>query len=279
MLHAEMTGEVSRSMLVARDEKIERIVAIVDGLAIRGDADALIAPLRMRLARMRMRRPLKFARLLFTPLDALVVPTALWSRGRLGLPRAALAPIAAECRVLLGAALGPVDALIEGCDTDNIVALRAAGRLLWPLAARALAGLAAPADWVRTSGLAVEDHDDAVRLLTGVLREAAEIEELVARAGDGVMPDARQLRPLVARVAAAGDPRGVAAVLAVLLARLPDAERVLNAAGELAATSQDKGGGTAADAAIDIMLGAIRPAGIQLLDLAGAADQLRAAAA
>ena len=37
------------------DDKLAQVVAVLDGLANRGDADALIAPLRPRLARLRLR--------------------------------------------------------------------------------------------------------------------------------------------------------------------------------------------------------------------------------
>jgi len=48
--------DLQRSLLDAGDAQISRIVAMVDALPERGSADALIAPLRPRLARLHPRR-------------------------------------------------------------------------------------------------------------------------------------------------------------------------------------------------------------------------------
>ena len=105
--------EASRGLVEARDDQVAQIVAMVDAMPDRGAADHLIAPLRARLARTRPPRPLRFARLLFLPLDPLlassvwrgVAPPCMRQRpfgmaGPLhGLPARVLAPH-------LGAALG-----------------------------------------------------------------------------------------------------------------------------------------------------------------------------
>ena len=270
--------EVKRSMLVARDEKIERIVAMVDNLPARGEADALIAPLRTRLMRLRPRRKLTSGRLMFMPLDPLIVPTAEWQRGQVGLPRGALTALIQQCRERVGDALEPVEQMIEGTDVEDAETVRRAGALLWPLAARAFEGAPPPAGWAAATGLSAEDHAELLRLILGVLREAPEIEALVARTAEGSPPEMKQLRPLLARAAAHGEKQGVAAVLAVLLARLPVAERVLNAAGELAATGTGLTA-AAADLAIDIMLENVRPDHVASRSLGNAADELDAVAA
>src|ERR1700682_2240745 len=86
--------EVARSLAVARDEQILQVVAMVDAMPNRGAADQLIAPLRGRLALLRPPRPLRFARLLFLPLDPLIVPAGRWRPEQNTIPRNAIPSLA-----------------------------------------------------------------------------------------------------------------------------------------------------------------------------------------
>ncbi len=79
--------EVARGLAAARDAQIMQVLAMVDAMPHRGAADQLIAPLRTRLARLRPPRPLRFARLLFLPLDPLIVPAARWRAEQPTIPR------------------------------------------------------------------------------------------------------------------------------------------------------------------------------------------------
>ena len=65
---------------------------MVDAMPNRGAADQLIAPLRARLAHLRPPRPLRFARLLFLPLDPLIVPAARWRAAQPAIPRTVIPP-------------------------------------------------------------------------------------------------------------------------------------------------------------------------------------------
>ena len=100
--------EVSRGLVQARDEQILRVVTMLDAMPHRGEADQVLAPLRPRLARLRPPRPLRFARLLFLPLDLLIVPAGRWRFEHLTIPRTAIPPIAA----MVESALGPLGASI-----------------------------------------------------------------------------------------------------------------------------------------------------------------------
>ncbi|HEY1412327.1 MAG TPA: hypothetical protein VGF36_09305, partial [Rhodopila sp.] len=82
----------------ASDPRVRRIVAKIDAMAHRGPADALIEPLRLRLRMLHPPRPLRFGRLLFHPLDPLIVPTSRWRPGRHAIPRTALMPIVEQVR-------------------------------------------------------------------------------------------------------------------------------------------------------------------------------------
>ena len=64
---------LQHDLLGARDQQILRVVDMVDKMPQRGDADDFIAPLRPRLAFLRPIRRLNFTRLLFQPLDSVIV--------------------------------------------------------------------------------------------------------------------------------------------------------------------------------------------------------------
>lgn len=271
--------DVNVRLFSARDEQIERIVEMVDHMPFRGDVDALIAPMRLRLASLRKRRPLSFARLLFTPLDPLIVPGETWRRDRLGLPRSGLLPLARQCRALLGVAAEPAEHLIAGRRTDDVEAMRQAGAILWPLAAACLADAPPNADWASVTGLTTGDHANAVRLTVAVLRESVPIELMVARIAEGRQPDMAVVRPMVVRAARTGDARGLGALVAVLLARLPAPGQVLGAVGEIAQNGPDTAIRATADRAIELMLDTANPADIAAMDIGRATDELRRVAA
>src|SRR5918993_3946884 len=79
----------------ADDVALGRVVALLDGLKDRGEADELLARARHRLQGLRPPRPLAFTRLLFVPLDGVIVPPSKWRRGEGQVPRSALPALAA----------------------------------------------------------------------------------------------------------------------------------------------------------------------------------------
>lgn len=271
--------DTDRQTQAAREEKIERIVAMIDSLPDRGSADALIAPFRGRLADLNVRRPLNFPRLLFRPLDVLIVPGASWRYDRIGLPRTALVPLAVQCRAILGDAVKAVERLMDGCRTNDADVVAEAGAILWPLAAAALETAAPNAEWCSATGLPLADHADAVRLVITVLREASEIEMLVARALEGRQPDMAQLRPMLWRAAHAGDPRALGGLLSVLLARLPVPDRVFTVVGEITGGRTDPVAAATAEQALEFMLDSVEPEIIVVLDTSDACQELRRAIA
>ena len=74
----EPAGGASRALRLALhaadDQKIKRITAMLDDVADPAGKQAILDPLRGRLGVLRPERPLRFARLLFTPVDSLIVP-------------------------------------------------------------------------------------------------------------------------------------------------------------------------------------------------------------
>ena len=103
-LHRDLAG--------AQDDQIHRVLTIIDDLAERGDADKLIAPLRRRIAELRPRRKLSLTRLLFTPLDPLIVDAANWSPTAPSIPRTAIQPLADQVSDGLGATATMIDAAV-----------------------------------------------------------------------------------------------------------------------------------------------------------------------
>ncbi len=206
--------QVQVSLAHAPDNQVARIVAMVDALPQRGAADALIAPLRPRLAQLQPDRPVGFIRLLFTPLNPVIASTAEWRQGGVGVPRAALASLGTAARTaLFGAAVSRSG---EQVRVDR-------GPALWRGAALVLDSLAMPADWSDRSGLTDADYRTVVGAAAAVLHEAAAIETVVSNRRTF---DDDTVRAIFVRTR----DRGTAAldtVAAVLLGRLPAPVRII----------------------------------------------------
>jgi hypothetical protein len=221
---------VQRDLLSASDEQLTRIVGLLDGMERRGSADALIAPARVRLAQLRPARPLAFARLLFIPLDPLLVPAPQWSRGRLGLPRTAVLPLAAQVRAELGGLAAEVDAMIRHGRADDAALVLLAGTMLWPAAAAVLAQAPAPAGWTEATGLGSADHAAIARCAACVLSEAVWIHNTTRAFAEGLGPETEELGVWL-EAATARRPTPPGALLAVLMARVPAAVALIGQAG------------------------------------------------
>ena len=210
-------GQLKASLAQARDSQVARVVAMVDALPERGAADALIAPLRPRLAQLRPVRPPGFVRLLFTPLNPIITSTAEWRRCGVGVPRSALAPLGWAVR-----AARPEDAG-GGCDDD---AHLTTGFALWPGAAAALARIDVPGEWSEASGLTAAEFTPVVSIVVAVLAEAQAIEMLARQ--HGPVGD-EQVWAILARSKARGAAE-LDSVVSVMLARLAMPARVANLA-------------------------------------------------
>ena len=225
-----MLREIQCVLLGASDDQLARVVGLLDGLDGRGSADALIAPFRFRVAQLRPTRPLTFARLLFTPLDPLVMPGPAWSRGRLGLPRTALLPLTGQVRAELGGLTAEVDAMIRGGHTGDMALVLRAGTVLWPAAAAVLERAGAPAGWSTATGLSTAEHAAIARCAACVLAEGVWIHTRMRDFAEGLGPDPDELRVwLEAAMCRRAEPSG--ALMAVLMARLPGAASLIGPAG------------------------------------------------
>jgi hypothetical protein len=273
--------ELQETLSRADDGQIAEVVSLVDRLPERGGADALLAPLRARLQLLRPRRPLSLLRLLFLPMDSIIVVAAGWRRKSITLPRSTLASFGAQVRGLLGTTAGELDAQIEGTMRDDDAAVLRLGKLLWPRAAELLAKAPMPANWAAATGLTEADYTDLARSLAVVLREASAIELMAQQAARGHGPAAapilaclgnavEQLAPDTGAHAA----QSIGMLVAVLIARLPGVEQILTSAGDLSNALANPAPRAAADLAIDFVLDSIEASVGTQQDLTNAAGEL-----
>jgi hypothetical protein len=216
----------------ATDDQLRRVTAWVDALPRRGQADHLVAMIRPRLADMRPGRPLRFERLLFMPLDTVIVPTRHWRPSDPAVPNSVIPSVAATLRQAMGGAGAAIDALLAGHTTRDLDAIRRAGGLLWPAAGRILADPPPPLDWEAT-GIGLTQYVPLLRRIAAILARAPDIESLVAWPNQGDAEHAWSDGPPADAIAAVlrtlAEDEGEAArlMLLVLLRRLPDhADRV-----------------------------------------------------
>ena len=212
--------QVARSLAGARDGQIAEVVSLVDAMQARGQADALIAPLRGRLRALRPARRPRFGRLLFAPLDPVIVPAADWRAETATVPRTALAPIEAIVRRQLGTEAAVIETAL--CEDGARI-----GERLWAAAAAALrdGGDVPPPMWSE-AGLAAAAFPPLRRAIASVLAVAERIDAWTEQRMDDLPsrppPEATELRAMLATALTNGA-EACALVGAVLLARMPRA--------------------------------------------------------
>jgi hypothetical protein len=217
---------VTRELAEARDLQILKVVAMVDAMPHRGAADQLIAPLRARLAQLRPPRPLRFARLLFLPLDPLIVNAARWRVGQPTVPRSAIPCIAAALATDLGTVGRKIATMIEGRTTEDLEVVATAGAQLWGRAAEVLAKAGPPADWEAT-GLTLQMHKPLVQRIGALLSQAERLHHWIADAAQGLTPPEAHSVQAMLEGAIRRDPDAQPMIIALLLARIPEVAPVL----------------------------------------------------
>ena len=206
---------LNRHLVSAQDAKILQVVAMVDALPLRGDADSLIEPLRQRLTQLRPRRPLSAQRLLFTPLDPVLVPPTQWRRGALTMPRTAIPCMIRQFTLLDPALMEAAGQEVGGSTFGDQMLLQRVGGRLWARAAVLLAGAAPPADWAKATGLADADYFTIRDSAVLVLRHAPAMSGQL----NADPLDAKVIARILAE--AALEPDGLGVLISVLLYWLP----------------------------------------------------------
>jgi len=220
----EMRAVRSR-LAEAGDERVLQIVQLVETMAERGEADALLAPLRGRLGVLRPARKMRFSRLLFIPFDRLIVSPATWRMDEPTLPRTALLPLAEIVHASLGAVAQSLDPVIGAIDTTDAAAIGHIGAQFWPLAGRALAASEPPPSWA-AQGLPKAAFMPLQTAVAFILRAQEKLADLPPAGGEYVE---RQLASLLAAAGECGT-QCWGMLLALLLQSFPSAETPFRAA-------------------------------------------------
>ncbi|MEA2745102.1 MAG: hypothetical protein QOG25_3473 [Acetobacteraceae bacterium] len=217
---------LNREIAQAPDERILRIVTLVDAMPVRGAADQLLAPLRQRLALLRPPRPLRLPRLIFHPLKPLIVAAAGWRIGQQAIPRTVIMPIANHVRLAMGAAGVAIETRMAGrttADTELIVRL---GCSLWPAAAKILTGSAIPETWAATQ-LGDNIYRPLADIVAAVLAEAAALQTLCAETATGLLPPRLKVVEAILNRVARMNPGALPMMIALLLDSVPQAAGLL----------------------------------------------------
>jgi protein-tyrosine-phosphatase len=220
--HRRLTHAVAS----ASDDALARVVAVFDRMADRREADRLLDAARPRLRRLRPPRPIAFTRLLFLPLDGVILDSRAWKRADGGLPRSALPALAESVRIAIGPEATAVEAVFAGRSFADLAAVDAAGRRLWRAAGDAAAALAPSAAWAG-SGLGEAEFRHCAGLAAGVWRHADPLWTALLAAREGP-PDALVQAALLQ--AAQEDPAVIAAILATILTKAAKPGSVVSAA-------------------------------------------------
>jgi hypothetical protein len=213
----------------AEHSKIVRLVAAADTLRQRGAVDDLIAPFRTRLAHMAPARPLRFARLLFMPLDPLVVVPAHWQPKSPMIPRSALLPMAETVFAAMGEDAARIERMIEGYTTRDQAVVVEAGTLLWPTAARVLARCAPPPGWTEQTGFPAAIFSSIAVSTGAVFEQVLTLQTWRAEAQLGIFVGLTALQQILQQVGK-GRPEALGMFIALMLARLPKTARLLRGA-------------------------------------------------
>ncbi len=232
--------DIRRGVAEAADAQVLQVVRMVDALEERGATDAVLAPVRPRLRAIQPARPLRFARLMFMPVDALIVAPKAWRAGTPFVPRNALMVLARAVRLAMSGADGAraclerVDALSEGATTAQMAVIREAGALLWPEAAQALRQLAVRdlpavcrAEWAAES-LPEGELSGMAGSLSGVLARALQLHD---HDHSGIQLADTALTGMLASCEPLG-PRAWGMMLSLLVIRAPQASAALLAAAQ-----------------------------------------------
>ncbi len=217
---------VRTGLAEARDEQLARIVHVIDGMPDRGRIDDLLPPVRPRLARLRLARPLRFTRVLFIPLQSALADPRAWRPGAPAIPRAALRALAETVRATMGARGEAIERMIAGRTTHDTAAMLDAGQVLWPEAGRILHAAPPPRGWDRT-GISLAAYPALARIAGAVLAQTPAVDRMAADAMRGSVPPAPEAIGALLAATRAMDADALALLLVVLLARVPLAVPVL----------------------------------------------------
>ncbi len=220
--------QLGRVAADSADEQLQQVVRTVDALASRGHADALIAPLRPRLAEIHIAHPLRFARLLFLPLDVLIVPPARWKPADNTLPRSIVLPLMHIVELALGKRATEIKGRIRAHTTTDTDVIDVVGPPLWSEAAVILASLdvAVTEQW-RHTAMSDRMFHSIRRQVAALLRHAPAMDTLVRETASGLIPPDPWAIAAMARAVSTECPEALAMFAVMLVNRHAEAASVL----------------------------------------------------
>ncbi|WP_428536132.1 hypothetical protein [Rhodopila sp.] len=201
-------GALRADLLHADDAKIRQIVALLEASAEPGVRKAVLEPLRRRLSSLKPPRMLRFTRLLFMPLDGLIVPAPEWKPGHATIPRSVLEAMSRTVQAALGEQASAIETMIIGHHTDEAEIVSRTGLATWGRAAEILGRAPAPIGWAET-GLPPGLYAPLARAIATVLRSASALRDLERDVEIGVLqPDEQTIRDIVASLSSEPAPGG-----------------------------------------------------------------------
>jgi hypothetical protein len=256
----ETLRELLSATAQASDSQLMKLVRTLDAMPRRGSADDLLRPVRPRLRTLQPPRPLTLSRLLFLPLDPLLVSPCDWRPRRGQVPRSAIAPIAAAVAAAAPVLAAGLQAELAGLSLDALHLVAGLGRRLWPAAAAL--DLPVPVPGWKDTGLPAAACAEVLSTSRAIWRHGAGLWRLRMEGPQG--PPEASARPVLQGVLADG---GEALGLA-LATVLPFAAQPSRLAG--AAAALGGGAAPAADRALESFIAALDP-GLEASGLAAGA--------
>jgi hypothetical protein len=192
--------QLIQSARQASDDQLLRLVALLDRMPVRGEADRLIEAARPRLRGRMPERPLNMTRLLFLPLEPLLTAPRDWRGEPTRVPRHAILPLSDGLRAQEPALVREVEEALAGRGVTQLALCTALGDRLWPVAAQHVAA-GPPSGW-GAAGLSAASHARIAATCAAIWRHAPGLWRLRLAAADG--PPEEMVRPLFRAMAADG---------------------------------------------------------------------------
>jgi hypothetical protein len=119
-----------------------------------------------------------------------------------------------------------IAAMIDGHTTHDHGAVETAGGLVWPRAAQLLSDAGVPAEWEAT-GLSREIYRSLARRIGALLFQAQCLARMTANAAEGLVPPEIDIVQSMIEDVIRREPEAQSMILALLLARVPEAAPIL----------------------------------------------------